>query len=229
MIITIANQKGGSGKSTIAINLAIKLLEYGNVLVMDTDTQKNIESFTNTRESREDNSTLGHFTLSNRTGDITQSLKQSLEVYKHIVIDTGGIDSIESRKAMLYADYLIIPTIPSALDFDVLLTMLARAKEIKDINEKLSIFLVMNKISPNPFLSKEIADLNEAIATIQEDNQTFKLLDSILYDRISYKRSIGDGLSILEYSDQKAKQEFEQFFTEMWGIENLGKQNGICA
>lgn len=130
---------------------------------------------------------------------------------------------------MLYADYLIIPTIPSALDFDVLLTMLARAKEIKDINEKLSIFLVMNKISPNPFLSKEIADLNEAIATIQEDNQTFKLLDSILYDRISYKRSIGDGLSVLEYTDEKAKQEFEQFFKEMWGIENLGKQNGICA
>ena len=72
-------------------------------------------------------------------------------------------------------------------------------------------------------------DLNEAIATIQEDNQTFKLLDSILYDRISYKRSIGDGLGVLEYTDEKAKQEFEQFFKEMWGIENLGKQNGICA
>lgn len=224
MIITIANQKGGSGKSTIAINLAIKLLEYGNVLVMDTDTQKSIESFTNTRESREDNSSLKHFTLSNRTGDITQSLKQSLEIYQNIVIDTGGIDSIESRKAMLYADLLIIPTIPSALDFDVLLTMLSRAKEMKDINEKLSIFLVMNKISPNPFLAKEIADLNEAIATIQENNQTFKLLNSILYDRISYKRSIGDGLSVLEYTDKKAKQEFEKLFKEILGQGNLGKK-----
>lgn len=216
MIITIANQKGGSGKSTIAINLAIKLLEAGNVLLMDTDSQRNIESFTNTREAREDVSSLKHFTLSNRTGDITQSLKQSLEIYQNIVIDTGGIDSIESRKAMLYADYLIIPTIPSPLDFDVLITMLNRAKEIKEINEKLNILLVINKVSPNPFLAKEIADLNEAINTIQETNQVFKILDTILYNSISYKRSIGDGLSILEYTDTKAKKEFENFFSQIW-------------
>ena len=63
-IITIANQKGGSGKSTIAVNLAIKLLESSNkVLVMDTDPQKSIESFTNIRESESNaKKNLKHFT-----------------------------------------------------------------------------------------------------------------------------------------------------------------------
>ncbi|BAM13101.1 conserved hypothetical protein [Helicobacter cinaedi PAGU611] len=54
MIITIANQKGGSGKSTIAINAATKLLEQSQkVLLLDTDSQKNCEGFTNIRESQE--------------------------------------------------------------------------------------------------------------------------------------------------------------------------------
>lgn len=81
MTITIANQKGGSGKSTLAINLGISLIDKHKVLIMDTDSQKNIESFTNIRENRDDSKDLKHFTLTNRTGNITQSLKQSLEVY----------------------------------------------------------------------------------------------------------------------------------------------------
>ncbi len=116
MTITIANQKGGSGKSTLAINLGISLIDKHKVLIMDTDSQKNIESFTNIRENRNDSMDLKHFTLTNRTGNITQSLKQSLEIYDYIIIDTGGIDSTESRKAMLYADILVIPTTPSYLD-----------------------------------------------------------------------------------------------------------------
>ena len=108
-IITIANQKGGSGKSTIAVNLAVKLLESSNkVLVMDTDPQKSIESFTNIRESESNaKKNLKYFTLSNRTGNIAESLKQFIELYEYILIDTGGIDSQESRKAMLYADSII--------------------------------------------------------------------------------------------------------------------------
>lgn len=87
-IITIANQKGGSGKSTIAVNLALKLLEYSSkTLVMDTDSQKSIESFTNIRqdESRE-SSKLANFHLSNRTGNISESIKQNLEMYDFSLI-----------------------------------------------------------------------------------------------------------------------------------------------
>ena len=218
-IITIANQKGGSGKSTIAVNLAIKFLELGGkVLIMDTDPQKSIESFTNIRENEANaGKKLKHFTLSNRTGNIAESLKQFIELYEYIIIDTGGIDSQESRKAMLYADSIILPTTPSQFDVDVLYTMLQTITEIKDINEEVQICILMNKISTNVFLDKELLDYKKGVEQIQQElglKDGFHLLNNVLKERIAYKRAVSEGLGITEFSDTKAKVEFEDFFTE---------------
>ena len=220
-IITIANQKGGSGKSTIAVNLALKLLEYSSkTLVMDTDSQKSIESFTNIRqdESRE-SSKLANFHLSNRTGNISESIKQNLEMYDFIIIDTGGIDSVESRKAMLFADSILLPTVPSQYDFDVLYTMLQTLSDITDINDEVKVNVVMNKINPNPMLHKEISDFQNAIKQVLSENlgaklDRFILLENFLSERIAYKRAVSEGFAITEYSDEKAKAEFERFFDE---------------
>ena len=218
-IFTIANQKGGSGKSTLAINLAIKLLEVSNrVLVLDTDPQKSIESFTDVREAENNpHKGLKSFSLVNRTGNIAESLKQFAQSYEYIIIDTGGIDSQESRKAMLYADSILIPTTPSHFDFEALCLMFERILEIKDTNEDVQIAIALNKISTNVFLHKELLDFQNAIAAIKERcdyNDDFRLLEQVLSDRIAYKRAISEGLGITEYTDSKAKAEFEAFFSE---------------
>ncbi|MGX3045791.1 ParA family protein [Helicobacter sp. T3_23-1056] len=220
-IITIANQKGGSGKSTISANLALKLLEYSpKTLVMDTDPQKSIESFCNIRqdENRE-SSKLPHFHLSNRTGNISESIKQNLQMYDFIIIDTGGIDSIEARKAMLFADTILLPTVPSQYDFDVLCSMLQTITDITEINEEAKVSILMNKISPNPMLCKEISDFQNAIKQVLEQHlqarlDRFILLENYLSERIAYKRAVSEGYGITQYSDEKAKAEFERFFDE---------------
>lgn len=227
MIITIANQKGGSGKSTIAINAATKLLEQSNkVLLLDTDSQKNCEGFTNIRESREKQDlNLPYFTLSNRSGDITQSLKQSVELYEYIVIDTKGSDCVECRKAMLYADKLVIPTTPSQLDFDVLCEFVERVKEVKDFNSNLEVYVVINKVSPNPFLTKELEDFKEALLDLCKESSLddIHICENIIYDRIAYKRAISEGLGINEYNDEKAKSGFEAMFKEV--LDTSGEKN----
>lgn len=56
MIITIANSKGGSGKSTICLNLAIRFaLENKDVIIIDTDEQRSVGKFSDIRESRKSN------------------------------------------------------------------------------------------------------------------------------------------------------------------------------
>ena len=222
-IITVANQKGGSGKSTVVVNLAIKLLGLGKVLVMDTDPQKSIESFTNIREDKADGD-LPHFTLSNRTGNIAESLKQFIELYDFIIIDTGGIDSQESRKAMLYADAVILPSTASQFDAAVLETMLQTITQIKDINDDMKICILMNKISTHVFLDKDLLDYKKGVEQIQHKlglKDDFFLLDGVLKDRIAYKRAVSEGLGITEYSDTKARVEFEEFFAEFAMSVNL--------
>ena len=80
----------------------------------------------------------------------------------------------------------------------------------------------MNKINPNPFLAKELADFKEAIFRINKSiGEDFTCLESSLCERISYKRAVSEGLDITEYIDTKAKNEFEAFFSEF--LENLNQ------
>ncbi len=132
MIITIANEKGGSGKSTLCLNLCVQLLlDKKDIAALDTDSQKSLEVFTNIRSE----TSLPNFTLFNRTGNITDTLKQMMDKYEYILIDTKGEHSKESQRAMLLSDWVLIPTTPSQLDTAVLLDMLERIRDIQALNE----------------------------------------------------------------------------------------------
>lgn len=210
MIVTIANEKGGSGKSTLCLNLALKLMEANReVVVLDTDMQKSIEVFLNIRNEKE----LHSFPLYNRTGNITDTLKQMSAKYENILIDTKGEDSKECQKAMLLSDLVIIPTTPSQLDIAVLLEMFERIKNIQAINEKLRVCILMNRIPPIPYL-KEKQALIDFISENKED-LNIDLLENVLHERIAYKRSVSEGLGVIEYDEPKAKKEFEGLYNEL--------------
>ncbi|GAA9910145.1 hypothetical protein VN0806_14690 [Helicobacter pylori] len=128
MIITIANEKGGSGKSTLCLNLCVQLLlDKKDIAALDTDSQKSLEVFNNIRSE----TSLPNFTLFNRIGNITDTLKQMTDKYEYILINTKGENSKESQRAMLLSDWVLIPITPSQLDTAVLLDMLERIRDIQ--------------------------------------------------------------------------------------------------
>lgn len=133
-IIVVGNEKGGSGKSTVAMHIAVALMKSGRrVATIDLDARQ--KSFTHYIENRRawaarggrDLETPSHICLDendavadDRARALTEAVDKLAPDHDFIVIDTPGHDGLVSRLAHSMADTLITPMNDSFVDFDVL-------------------------------------------------------------------------------------------------------------
>lgn len=111
MIVSVINEKGGSGKTSLAINLACKLNDEGDkVLLLDLDPQRSAEVFVSIRKSEK-----------LKEAFVYERKLIDLKSYDSVIIDTGGRDSKEMHYALQNADIVLIPTYPSQYDLAVLI------------------------------------------------------------------------------------------------------------
>lgn len=202
----------------LAVNLAARLAEDGdNVLLIDADPQKSTEVFS---DMRSQSGLKPLFSNVSRTGvSLGDEIERMSKAFDSIIIDTGGRDSKEMRKAMLKSNLVIIPTIPSQYDVPVLENMLEIYDESRQVNEKLLAFVLVNRASPNPFLFKELENLREFISRIkaEKDLKNVVLLKSSLFERQAYRKAVVEGKSVSEFCDKndKALQDVENFYKEL--------------
>jgi chromosome partitioning protein len=211
MIITIGNEKGGVGKSTIAINLATEFTGSGKkVLLIDADIQKSTSMFSNIR--RENQANLSEIIVIEKTGNSLDKDVKALESgFDIVLIDTGGRDSIEMRKSMLISDKFIIPLITSQLDAWSFEKIYKLYQEAQVFNEKLKAYVVLNKITAN-WKSKEKDEMLEFL----KDFQDIVILNSFLKDRTAYRKAISEGMGVSELNiDNKATAEIKNLFNEI--------------
>lgn len=211
MIVSICNEKGGSGKSTLAINLAMysKKMAGDDFVLVDSDPQRSVATFINIRTN--ENHPKGFdfcYKSGNELGDYISKNQN-----RNLLIDTGGRDSKEMRIALIKSDIVVIPTIPSQIDVSVLDKMVSLVKMAKEANEKLKIFIAINKANTNPFLQKNIVNLQNYIKDLECDY--IKLCQQIIYERQSYKVAFQLGISVVE-----AKEKFNKSYMEIKNLYN---------
>lgn len=214
MIISITNEKGGSGKTTIAVNLASYFANKGdNVLLVDSDPQGSVRAFIESR--MQENKELNFTSISLLGNSIAQQIHKLKSNYDLVIIDTGGRDSAEMRGAMSVANISIVPIIPSQYDIAVLNKMIELHSQARIFNTDSKVLFAISKAHTNPILKKNISDLKEFIESKKKDFMF--LMNSVIYDRIAYQNAVKLGLGINEMpqKDNKAFNEFEIFAKEI--------------
>jgi chromosome partitioning protein len=144
MILVVGNTKGGVGKTTLAINLAIARANRGrDVLLVDGDEQHTAVTFTELRD--EQVGQTGYTAVSLHGAALRTQVRQLASKYDDIIIDVGGRDTGSLRAALTVADTLLIPVQPRSFDIWAVDQMAELVKEARELNEGLKALVAIGR------------------------------------------------------------------------------------
>lgn len=210
MIYTVGGIKGGSGKTTIATNLAVMLFRQNrDVLFVDADDQETATDFTHWRNETLDEG-AGYTAIQLANNAVRTEVLKLKDKYDDIVIDTGGRDTTSQRAAMTVSDVYIAPFIPRSFDMWTLEKVVRLIDEMRLVNPTLKAYAVLNKTDARGSDNVEAKDfLNES--------ETITLVEANLGHRKSFANAASKGLGIIELkpTDDKAIKEFTDLFNTL--------------
>jgi chromosome partitioning protein len=215
MSITVfGGEKGGTGKTTLAVNIAAMLAMKGkDVLLLDTDRQGTASFWATVRD--EENIEPRVACVQKFGKGLPAQVRDLAERYDEIIIDAGGRDSMELRYALGVADRAYIPVQPFQFDIWTIRQMDTLVEMAKGLNEELAAFIVLNRVATNPAI-REDRETREFITG--ENFQHLTLAESMIRDRIAFRKAARDGLAVVESGqDRKAVNEMNQLYEEIYG------------
>lgn len=209
-IITVVNQKGGSGKTTLSMQLAGALARRGHkVLVVDADPQATATRWAATAEDDKPfpASVIG---LSAASAKVHREVKKFVEDYRYIIVDCPpAADSPVPQSALLVADLALVPLIPSPLDMWAAVGIRQVIENVGTINEGLQARLVVNQCQPNTNLAKE------ALEVLPEFG--IELCRTYMHQRQVYRQSAVFGQTVHDFGARAAEavREIESLTDEL--------------
>ncbi len=213
MVILIGGEKGGTGKTTLATNLAALRAASGvDVLLVDTDRQGSASFW---GALRDDDASVPPVPCVQVFGKgVARQVTDLAGRYSDVVVDAGGRDSVELRSAMVVADRLYVPVQASQFDVWTLEQMDSLVAQAQAINPDLAASVVFNRASTHP----RVQEAAEAEALVG-DFDHLGVAGVTVRDRIAYRRAAAEGRGVAEMQepDAKAVAEMQHWYTTAFG------------
>lgn len=202
MIIAVGSIKGGVGKTTLALNIAVaRALEGRNVWIVDADRQATAMTAASMRGERTPVLACAGYPDGKM---LREQIKRQAKAFDDVVIDAGGRDSSALRAALILCDTLIIPLQPRSFDVWTLDAMAGLIDEARSVRDGLRAMAILNMADSTG------QDNDEAIKAILEIPQ-LEYPGVVIRRRKAFANASGAGLSVLEarLPDRKAVSELK--------------------
>lgn len=205
-VLAVINQKGGAGKTTLAMNLAAGLARRGPTVVVDLDPQGSALQWAGAGAQPYPATVKA---LSGRWDGA--ALRQTYKAYQHIVLDCPpSLDSHASNQALRSAEVALIPVLPSPVDLWASLRLPQEIDAARTQNPGLRAYLVLNQIEQRSALS----------AAMQDALSEFGLpvLKAAIRRRAVYRSAALEGLSVYQMGvrGQGAAAEIDAILQEVY-------------
>lgn len=206
MIILVGSQKGGVGKSTLAVSVSSFLMSLGHrVIIVDADDQQSVMAWYNSRG--ED---LPHIPVVSASGKIKNTLLELDQHYDYVIADCAGRDSQELRSGLMAADVFLSPLRPSQMDLDTMPHLCDVFTNAQEFNEKMRGWLVLNMTPTNMFI-----DEGNQAADVLKDFPTMSQAQTRVCDRKVFRDTWASSTTIFEAENEKAKAEIRALVEEV--------------
>lgn len=182
-VVTLAQQKGGSGKTTVAANLAVALAGRGlTVALIDTDPQGSLGRWFLARRGRPGGAGLEFSTAS--AWGVSFECEKLRRVADVVIVDTPPKVDADLRPALREADLVLVPVAGSRLDLwavDGVMDLIAR--------EERRALIVLNRVKGGTRLTEAVAREAEGLGTVAAAR---------LSARVAYAEALGEGRAVTE-------------------------------